>query len=126
MNEANQTRVVAVVDDMFFASKIRQAAKQAGVSLEIAKNTRGLLDTLTESTPGLIVIDLNSEKLKPLELLRDIKSSDELKIVPILGYLPHVEEQLKEESITAGCDMVMPRSRFSNELASILKNYAKS
>ncbi len=126
MNEANQTRVVAVVDDMFFASKIRQAAKQAGVSIKIVKNTRGLFDTLTKSTPELIVVDLNSEKLKPLELVRDIKSSDELKIVPILGYLPHVEEQLKEESITAGCDMVMPRSRFSKELISILKNYGKS
>jgi len=126
MSEANQTRVVAVVDDMFFASKIRQAAKQAGVSLEIAKNKGGLFDTLTDSTPRLIVIDLNSKKLKPLELVRDIKSSDELKIVPILGYLPHVEELLKEEAISAGCDIVMPRSRFSNELTSILKNYVKS
>jgi PleD family two-component response regulator len=126
MSEANQTRVVAVVDDMFFASKIRQAAESAGVSLEIVKNAGGLIDTLTSSLPELIVIDLNSKKLKPLELVRDLKSSEKLKIVPTLGYLPHVEEKLKEEAITAGCDIVMPRSRFSRELETILKKYGNS
>ena len=47
MSESGQTRVVAVLDDMFFSSKIKQAANQTAVNLEIFKNAEGLIESLT-------------------------------------------------------------------------------
>ena len=121
MSDVEQTRVVAVLDDMFFASKIKEAAKQAGVDLEIVKGSTGLMESLAGSLPKLIIFDLNSKKIKPLALVRELKASSELREVTTIGYLPHVEEQLKIEAEEAGCDIVMPRSRFSRELTDILK-----
>ena len=122
MSETRETRVVAVLDDIFFASKIKEAAKSSGVRLDFIKNTNGFIENIKFDPPTLIIFDLNSRKLKPLELIRELKSSQELKNVSTLAYLPHVEEKLKKEGIQAGFDIVIPRSRFVRELVSILEN----
>ncbi len=124
MSDVEQTRVIAVVDDIFFGSKIKEAANQAGVELEIVKNKDGLKESLSSRLPKLIIFDLNSNKLKPLALLKELKSSSELAKVTTMGYLPHVEGQLKKDAAEAGCDVVMPRSRFSREISAILKKYS--
>ncbi|MGB2693518.1 MAG: response regulator [Thermodesulfobacteriota bacterium] len=122
MSQARQTRVVAVVDDIFFASKIKEAAKSTGVKLDFVKNSDGFIEDIKIDPPTLIILDLNSKKLKPLELIQELKSCQELKNISTLGYLPHVEEKLKKEAINSGADIVMPRSRFVRELVSILEN----
>jgi len=123
MADAKRTRIVAVLDDMFFASKIKEAAKSTGVNVEIFKNFTGLIESLTIAPPTLIIVDLNSKKFNALDLIEELKSSQKLKIISTLGYLPHVQEELKKEAIEAGFDIVMPRSRFSRELEQILKEY---
>ncbi len=123
MSESAETRVVAVLDDMFFASKIREAAKSVGVNVVILKKAGGLIEDLTSSPPTLIIVDLNSKKFLPLELIREFKSRPELKNIPTLGYLPHVEGDLKKQAVKAGADIVMPRSRFVRELVPILGKY---
>ena len=124
MSEAVQTRVVAVLDDMFFSSKIKQAAKQTGTDLEIIKNSGGLIESLISAPPSLIIIDLNSKKFNSLDLIKNIKATSVLEGVTMLGYMPHVEEELKKQAVLVGCDVVMPRSRFSRELVEILKKYS--
>lgn len=122
MSQSRETRVVAVVDDIFFASKIKEAAKSTGVKLDFLKNTDGFIEEISADPPTLIIFDLNSKKLKPLELIQKLKSCQELKNISTLGYLPHVEEELKKKAIRSGFDIVMPRSRFVRELVSILEN----
>jgi hypothetical protein len=41
-----------------------------------------------------------------------------------LGYLSHVQSELKKKAEETGCDVVMPRSAFSKNLPRILKDYA--
>ena len=120
MSETQQTRVVAVLDDMFFSSKIKEAAKQAEVSLEIIKKTDEIIQVIQASPTKLIIVDLNNRNLDPLALIKDIKSRSALRGIPTVGFLPHVEEDLKNKAIEAGFDSVMPRSRFSRELVKIL------
>ena len=121
MSEDQQTRVVAVLDDMFFASKIKEAAKQANVNIEIYKDAEGLIESLIRNATKLVIVDLNSKNLDSLGLIKDIKSNPDLQEITTIGYLPHVEEELKKKALTSGYDIVMPRSRFSRELVQILK-----
>jgi len=123
MSEGKQTRVVAVLDDMFFSSKIREAAKSTGTNVEFVKNSSGLIENLASAPPTLIIIDLNSKKLSPLELIKELKSSQELQTITTLGYLSHVQDELRKEALLTGFDVVIPRSRFSRELVAILKEY---
>ena len=120
MSQNGQTRVIAVLDDIFFSSKIKEAAKQAGVNLEIIKKTEGVIQALKASPTKLIIVDLNSKNHNPLALIKDIKSNSDFQDIPTIGYLPHVKCELKNKAIEAGFDSVMPRSRFSRELVEIL------
>ncbi|HEX6624333.1 MAG TPA: hypothetical protein VF064_11515, partial [Pyrinomonadaceae bacterium] len=61
-------RVLAAVDDLFFASKIRGTAEQLNVTVEFAKKAATLFDLAKAETPDLIILDLNSERLDPLGL----------------------------------------------------------
>ncbi len=120
MSQSRETRVVAVVDDIFFASKIKEAAKSTGVKLDFLKNTDGFIEEISADPPTLIIFDLNSKKLKPLELIKNLHSNPELNTLSTLGYFSHVHKDLKKEALEAGFGIVMPRSRFVRELLDIL------
>jgi CheY-like chemotaxis protein len=125
MNEANsKNQIIAVMDDLFFSSKIREAAKPLGLTIEFIKNTDGLIEKLESQKPSLLIFDLNSKACNPTKIIKNLKSSPILKDIPVLGYLSHVQTELKEEADKAGCDLVLPRSKFSKDLKEILTKYS--
>jgi CheY-like chemotaxis protein len=65
-------------------------------------------------------VDLHNEKLDPIELVRALRSKEQLKNTPLLGFFSHVQVDLKQAAIEAGYDEVLPRSVFSRDLAKIL------
>ncbi|HZB45304.1 MAG TPA: hypothetical protein VE360_08675, partial [Pyrinomonadaceae bacterium] len=71
-------------------------------------------------TPDLIILDLNSEKLDPLGLAKDIKADEQLRGVPLVGFLSHVQTDLMRLAQAAGVDQVLPRSAFTKFLPEIL------
>lgn len=123
MHKPVNRKVLAVVSDLFFAAKINEAAKRAGVSVEYVTAGEDVLEK-AKSLPMLIIFDLNLESAQPLSLIEKLKSDAALKRINLLGYLPHVEVELKQRAQETGCDMVMPRSAFSMNLPQILKRHA--
>src|SRR3970040_3076034 len=117
MGGMNQrTKIIAVLDDLFFTSKIKEAAKSLNSDLEFIKNTNGLIQKLKSEKPSLIIFDLNSKACNPLESIKEIKSLPDLKNIPMLAYLSLIQTDLKDEAVKAGCDLVLPRSKFSKDL----------
>ena len=74
--------------------------------------------------PSLIIVDLNLNGLKPLPLITKLKSHPDLKQTSILAFVSHVQGELKQKAQQAGCDMVLARSSFSQNLPQILKRHA--
>ncbi len=111
-------RVLAAVEDLLFRSKISETAEQLGIEAKFPRNRRKLLEALRESPPDLLVLDLNSARFEPLDLLRTVKS-DEVGI-PTVGFLSHVQRDLAVAAREAGCDHVMARSAFTRDLPKIL------
>ena len=111
--------VAILVDDMFFASKINSAAASASRQIERIKSPEQL-EGLAANPPELIIIDLNSDRLDPLESITYLKRNADLKSVPIVGFVSHVQTDLIREAQTAGCDYVLPRSAFSQMLVAIV------
>ena len=118
-----QSRILAVVDDLFFASKIGETAKRAGVTVEFAKTEQAVIE-LASHHPSLIIVDLNLSSLKPLALVAKLKSHPDLQQASVLGFLSHVQGELKQKVHKAGCDIVLARSSFSQNLPQILKRHA--
>lgn len=116
-------RVLAVVSDLFFSVKLTEAAKRAGMSLEFVKEPADVIEK-AKSKPQLIVFDLNFESADPLSLIGKLKSNAETKGISLIGYLSHIQGELKQQAQEAGCDMVMARSAFSQNLSQIFKRHA--
>jgi CheY-like chemotaxis protein len=113
-------RVLAAVEDLLFKSKISETAYQLGVEASFPRSPERLLDTLRESPPDLLVLDLNSARFEPLELLRTVKSDRDLGCVPVVGFLSHVQKDLAVAARASGCDRVVARSAFTRDLPQIL------
>jgi hypothetical protein len=41
----------------------------------------------------------------------------------VIGFLSHLQGDLKAKAMEAGCDMVMPRSAFSQNLPNLLRRH---
>ena len=113
-------KILVAVDDMFFAAKILSTAQQLGRPLERVKTAEQLAESVEKETPALLIIDLNSAQFQALAMIEAFKSQPSLSSMRIVGFLSHVQVELKGRAEQAGCDYVMPRSAFSQALAEIL------
>src|SRR3984893_6164760 len=123
MHRQGNKKVLAVVSDLFFSVKINDAAKRAGLLVEFVKDQDEVL-AKAMSLPTLIIFDLNFESVDPLGIIAKLKSSAELKNISVIGYLSHVQGELKQKAHETGCDMVLARSAFSQNLQQILKRHS--
>jgi CheY-like chemotaxis protein len=112
--------IVAVVDDLFFASKIRGTAEALGVATSFARDIDSMLQAARREQPALIICDLHSQRIDPMELARKLKADEELRTIPLLGFFSHVQTELQRQAAAAGFDQVMPRSAFARNLGEIL------
>jgi PleD family two-component response regulator len=110
----------AVVNDMFFISKIRETAKALGMIVNFPRNLDALRTTIAEDLPALILVDLHHQNLDPLQLATELKANETVKHIPLLGFFSHVQVDLQRQAVEAGYDEVIPRSIFFRDLAKIL------
>lgn len=121
---ARPWHVIAAVADLMFTAKISAAAKQAGCVVKFLQQEEKLLAAIAE-TPSdaapLVIVDLNHLTLKAAEFVARLKSNPGTASVPVLAYLSHVQVDLKRAAEQAGCDLVLPRSVFSQNIHEILR-----
>lgn len=119
-----ERRIVAAVEDLFFLAKIQETARQLGVHLTVAKTEEQVLQTAHgEPAPTLIILDLNGSATKPLSVIGKLRKDPALKKTSLVGFLSHLQADLKAQAQEAGCDLVMPRSAFSQNLPSLLRRH---
>jgi PleD family two-component response regulator len=119
-------KILAVLQDLFFTVKIHEAAKRARLPIEFVKSEKDTLDKAAAERPVLIILDLNFTELDMLKLIRALKSGEATKKIGLIGYLSHIQGELKQQAQEAGCDTVLARSAFSQNLPQILKRHAGS
>jgi CheY-like chemotaxis protein len=112
--------VLCVVDDLMFSVKISTTAKALGVSIYFERNPANVLSSIREKTPSLVIFDLDSLKLRPMDAIAALKSDPELRALPTVGYVSHVQTATIAEARRAGIDEVLARSTFSERLPEIL------
>src|SRR5579864_2269932 len=125
VREDAKSRVFAFVDDLFFLAKIQETARKLNVKVEFVKDDKDLTDRVLqngEEKPSLIIFDLNNNSVKPLTLIPKLKSKLK-KGTSIIGFLSHVQGDLKQKAHEVGCDMVLPRSAFSQNLPQLLRRH---
>lgn len=116
-------RVIAAVDDMFFAAKIRATAEHLGIDVHFARSIAAVIEAARAEPPSLIIVDLHSQKCEPFALAEALKADEHLRSLHILGFFSHVQTALQRRAEAAGYDRVMPRSAFTKHLPEILQSH---
>jgi CheY-like chemotaxis protein len=119
------SRIFAFIEDLFFMAKIQETARKLNVKVEFVKTDKDLMERMRqngEEKPSLIIFDLNLASVKPLTLIPKLKSKLK-KGTSIIGFLSHVQGDLKQKAHEVGCDMVLPRSAFSQNLPQLLRRH---
>ena len=119
------SRIFAFIEDLFFMEKIQETAKKLNVKVEFVKSDKEMMEKMHqngEEKPSLIIFDLNNASVKPLSLIPKLKSKLK-KGTSIIGFLSHVQGDLKQKAHEVGCDMVLPRSAFSQNLPQLLRRH---
>jgi CheY-like chemotaxis protein len=117
------SKILAVMSDLFFSVKINDAAKNLGMTAEFVKDKTLALDK-ARALPPLIVLDLNCDAADPLDLIARIKADPETAGIPMIGFVSHVQTQLRQKAQEAGCDTVVARSVFAQNLPALLATAA--
>lgn len=120
----NSKKVVAVLTDLMFTVKIQEAAKRVGLEAVFVKSKEKALEQ-ARGEPAVVIFDLNNSGLDALDVIGALKAEDGTRNVPLLGFVSHVQADLKQAAQQKGCDTVLPRSAFSQNLPAILKRYAE-
>ena len=115
------SRVIAAVDDMFFASKIRATAEHLGVVVQFARSADAVIEAARGSTPAIVIVDLHSNRIDPFALAAALKADKQLREVELIGFFSHVQTELQRRAQEAGFDSILPRSAFTKQLAEILQ-----
>ena len=112
--------VLCAVEDLMFSSKLRSAASAAAVELRFARSPEALLADAREQRPSLIVLDLNADRLRPLEIAAGLQADPQLAGIRTVGFVSHVEADRIAAARAAGVHDVLARSAFVVQLPTLL------
>ncbi len=115
MTLATKRHVLAVIPDLFFATKVAATARASRVELELVAPQHAAA-RVAEARPKLVIIDLHAADA--VVLVAAIKAV--APAVPVVGFFSHVEIALRRDALAAGADAALPRSQFANRLAVLL------
>jgi CheY-like chemotaxis protein len=112
--------VLCVVDDLLFSVKISTAARSLGVDVYFERAADNVLARIREKRPQLVIFDLNSSKLRPMDAIAEMKADPALRDVRTLGFVSHVQTATIDAARQAGVDQVLARSAFAERIGEIL------
>ncbi len=124
MPNQGKKKILAVLEDLLFRVKISDAAKRTGLEVEYVNSEKDAIDKAKQDKPLLVILDLNVHSVQPLKLIAKLKGDTATKGISVIGYVSHVQGELKQKAQETGCDLVMARSAFSQNLPMILKRHA--
>ncbi len=126
VREDAPTKIYCFIEDLFLVAKIQEVSRKLGIKVGFVKADKDIVAKLAEggedARPSLIVFDLNNVGAKPLTLIPKLKTKFK-RGTSVIGFLSHLQGDLKVKAIEAGCDMVMPRAAFSQNLPNLLRRH---
>ena len=121
---SDQAGIEVLVEDLLFRIKIETTARALRIRVDVLTGEE--METPDRlPLPSLVVVDLNHKKVNTLAWIAQIKKDAVTRRVPVLAFLSHVQVDLKAKAAAAGCDLIVPRSVFSDQLPQLLVRYTK-
>lgn len=112
--------ILCAIDDLIFSIKIQTAARHLGAEVFFERQPGAVVPRVREKRPTLVILDLNSAILEPMQVVAELKADGDLKSIRTLGFVSHVDADTIAAARRAGIDQVLARSAFAQNLGDIL------
>jgi CheY-like chemotaxis protein len=110
-----------VCDDFFFANKITGTAQALGIAVKEVASLDAAKRQATADGVRLIIVDLNAPGIDVAELIAALPEQNR---PAVIAFDSHVNTERLQSARDAGCNQVLPRSRFTAELPEILRRFS--
>jgi CheY-like chemotaxis protein len=109
--------------DMLFSSRVTGTATALGGAVDVAGNVAAALgrEELAEYRCVILDLALQGSVREAMERLRAAGCA-----APVVAFGSHVQTERMQEAVDAGCAEVLPRSRFTEKLAELLREYLRA
>jgi CheY-like chemotaxis protein len=111
-------------DDLIFASRITGTAGDLGLTVRQARSTEALQTLAQQQPPACVIVDLANPGLD-LPGLLDWLRANCAPVPRVVAYGSHVDAETLRQARQAGCEPVLPRSKFVEELPRELSHWLR-
>lgn len=116
-------KVLCVEDNATNMILVERIVEAEGHELLKAEDGAQALEILSETTPDIILLDINLPGIDGLELARRFKADNRLAPVPLVATTAQVLVGDKERCLEAGCDDYLPKPLDIRRLRSVIREY---
>jgi len=109
---------IYLTKDLFFSSRVCSLARERNVDVKVVPTVEAARHSLTADV-RLVILDLSQLGVKVVDAVAELRQAQP--DVAIIAYGPHVDEAIMATARGAGCDDVLPRSRFDQQIVTILE-----
>ncbi|HYV39352.1 MAG TPA: hypothetical protein VE988_26925 [Gemmataceae bacterium] len=106
-------------DDLMFTSRVSGTARSVGLDVKTARSAQQLGNLIATATPQCLLIDLQNPGLGIAELIKTLPQPRPF----VVAYGSHVDNATLKTAREAGCDLVLPRSKFVEDLSKALPEW---
>jgi two-component system cell cycle response regulator DivK len=96
--------ILYIEDNLANRMLVRRVLEIEGYTILEAEDAPSGLDVVRQSTPDLILLDINLPQMDGYELLTHLREIPELREVPIVALTANVMKGDRERSLAAGCN----------------------
>jgi len=122
MSEKKPLLGLLLSDDLIFTSRITGTARALGLTVKTGRSV-GELETLArQQTPTGVLVDLGNPGLDVPDLIARLRAAC-LVMPRVVAYGSHVDAAGLRAARAAGCDIVLPRSAFVEQLPKSLPEW---
>src|SRR5262245_20050331 len=112
---------ILLSDDLIFTSRVVGTGRDLGLPIRTARNPDAVLNLAQQQPPTCVIVDLSNPGLRVTELIQGLSGPPTRP--RIVAYGSHVDTATLRAARDAGCDIVLPRSKFVEDLPTALPTW---
>jgi PleD family two-component response regulator len=113
MNQTNSKTILVAVNDIFFYTKVRDALRANGYTIEKARTQQDIADKASSVGPSIVILDMNDMALNSFQALETLKADSQLNTIPTLAFANHEEVDTWNRARALGVTKIVSRNEFS-------------
>ncbi len=121
-SQSSEPSGIVLCDDMIFTSRVTGTARDLGLTVRPARSVEALQKLVQQQCPRCVIVDLANPGLEIAQLIADLQQNCS-PMPRVVAFGSHVDTATLQRAREAGCDPVLPRSKFVEDLPHALSEW---